>query len=324
MNLRLAALAVLALLGFAGGDAVADSYPSKPITWVMPSSPGGVADQGARMIAKVVSEKIGQSIVVENKPGAGGIVAAEGVISAKPDGYTLLYGTNGTLAAFKFLYPNLSYDPLKSFSLIHGLGMSPLLLVVPEKSPFKTVDDILAFAKENPKKLNYGAVGSGGAAHLVTELMANEAGAELTRVSYKGSVPAITDLVAGRIDLMFDYSVVVKPLIEAGKLRALAQTGPSRMVSHADVPTFVELGRPAVQFAGWSALVGPAGMPQPIIDKIAHAFNEALRDPAIVKSQHEKGAVVLSDFGPTKLNAFVVEEQAKLQDIIKKTGATAD
>lgn len=324
MDLRLAALAVAALLGLGTADAVADSYPEKPITWVMPSLPGGVADQGARMIAKIVSEKIGQPVVVDNKPGAGGIVAAESVISAKPDGYTLLYGTNGTLAAFKFLYPKLSYDPLKSFSLIHGLGMSPLVLVVPEKSPFKTVNDILAFAKANPKKLNYGAVGSGGAAHLVTEMMANEADAELTRVSYRGSVPAITDLVAGRLDLMFDYSIVVKPLIEAGKLRALAQTGASRMVSHPDVPTFAELGHPAVKFAGWSALVGPAGMPQPIIDKIAHAFNEALKDPTILKSQHEKGVVVLSDFGPEKLEAFVVSEQAKLKTIIEKTGATPD
>lgn len=324
MNHCVAALAAAVLLALGGAEATADPYPSRPITWVMPSLPGGVADQGARMIAKVFSEKIGQPVIVDNKPGAGGIVAAEGVVSAKPDGYTLLYGTNGTLAAFKFLYPKLAYDPLTSFSLIHGLGVSPLLLVVPQSSPFKTVEDILAYAKANPEKLNYGAVGSGGAAHLVTELMASPSNARLTRVSYKGSVPAIADLVAGRIDLMFDYSVVVKPLIESGKLRALAQTGASRMVSHPDVSTFAELGHPEVQFTGWAALVGPAGMPQPVVDKIAQAFNDALKDPTIVKHQSERGVALLSDVGPVKLRSFVVNEQAKLKDIIEKTGATPD
>jgi len=154
--------------------------------------------------------------------------------------------------------------------------------------------------------------------------MARQSNAQLTRVSYKGSIPAITDLVAGRIDLMFDYSTVVKPLIESGKLRALGQTGTSRMVSHPDVPTFAELGHPEVQFSGWAALVGPAGMPQPIIDKIAQAFNEALKDPTIVQYQSERGAIVLSDMGPVKLKSFVVSEQAKLKDIIAKTGATPD
>lgn len=324
MKHRILALVASMLLALGGSQAIADSYPSRPITWVMPSLPGGVADQGARMIAKVFSEKIGQPVIVDNKPGAGGIVAAESVASAKPDGYTLLYGTNGTLAAFKFLYPKLAYDPLTSFSFIHGLGLSPLVLVVPQSSSFKSVEDILAYAKANPEKLNYGAVGSGGAAHLVTELMARQSNAQLTRVSYKGSVPAIADLVAGRIDLMFDYSIVVKPLIESGKLRALAQTGTSRMVSHPDVPTFVELGHHEVQFAGWAALVGPAGMPQPIVDKIAQAFNEALKDSAILKHQNERGVAVLSDMGPVKLKSFVMSEQVKLKEIIDKTGATPD
>lgn len=324
MKHRILALLVTMLLALGGVQATADSYPSRPITWVMPSLPGGVADQGARMIAKVLSEKIGQPVIVDNKPGAGGIVAAESVVSAKPDGYTLLYGTNGTLAAFKFLYPKLAYDPLTSFSFIHGLGLSPLVLVVPQSSPFKSVEDILAYAKANPEKLNYGAVGSGGAAHLVTELMAGQSNARLTRVSYKGSIPAIADLVAGRIDLMFDYSTVVKPLIESGKLRALGQTGTSRMVSHPDVPTFAELGHPEVQFSGWAALVGPAGMPQPIVDKIAQAFNEALKDSAILKHQNERGVAVLSDMGPVKLKSFVVSEQVKLKEIIDKTGATPD
>lgn len=324
LNNRVTALAAAMFLVLGQAQAIADSYPIKPISWIMPSLPGGVADQGARMIAKVFSEKIGQPVIVDNKPGAGGIVAAESVASARPDGYTLLYGTNGSLAAFKFLYPKLPYDPLTSFSLIHGLGSSPLVLVVPQNSPFKTVDDVLKYAKENPEKLNYGAVGSGGAAHLATELMARGTGAQLTRVSYKGSIPAITDLVAGRIDLMFDYSVVVKPLIESGKLRALAQTGSSRMTSHPDVPTFVELGHPDVQFSGWAALVGPAGMPQPVIDKIARAFSDALKDPNVVAYQNERGAVILSDMGPAKLREFVTSEQAKLKDIIEKTGATPD
>ena len=261
------------------GGASAQDFPSRPITWVVGFPPGGISDQGARMVAKTLSEKLGQTVIVENKPGAGGIVGAEYVAGAKPDGYTVLYASNGVMAANVSLYKKLSYDPLKSFTLIHGFGSSALVLTVPASSPFKTLKDLVEHAKQNPGKLTYASVGNGTASHLVSELMSKHAGISLVHVPYRGSSPGIADLLAGRVDLMFDYSIVVKPQIEGGKLRALAQTGPTRMVSHPDVPTFVELGYPDVQFAAWATLIGPAGMPQPIVDKLASAFNATLKDP---------------------------------------------
>lgn len=314
-----AAATVLCVTGAAAQD-----FPNKPITWVVGFSPGGISDQGARMVAKTFGEKIGQPVIVENKPGAGSIVAAESVAQAKPDGYTVLYASNGMMAANKSLYKKLSYDPLTSFTLIHGMGSSPLVVVVPETSPFKTLKDLIDFAKKNPEKLTFASVGNGTAAHLAPELLSKQAGMKMTHVPYKGSAPGMTDLLAGRIDLMFDYSIVVKPQIEGGKLRALAQTGPKRMVSHPDVPTLAELGYPQAEFAAWATLVGPAGMPQPIVDKLAKAFNEALKDPGIIKYHEDQGVLLMPDVDGPKLKPFIVSEQAKFKEMIEATGASAD
>jgi tripartite-type tricarboxylate transporter receptor subunit TctC len=283
----LCAAAALAALAFTGASA--QDFPNRPLSWIVGFAPGGISDQGARMVAKTLSEKLGQTVIVENKPGAGGIVAAEYVAGAKPDGYTLLYASNGVMAANVSLYKKLSYDPLKSFTLIHGFGSSPLVLVVPESSPFKSLKDLIDHARQNPGKLSYASVGNGTASHLVSELMSKHAGINMVHVPYRGSSPGMSDLLAGRVDLMFDYSIVVKPQIEGGKLRALAQTGATRMVSHKDVPTFRELGYPDVQFAAWATLVGPAGMPQPIADKLAEAFNATLKDPGIIKYHEDQG-----------------------------------
>lgn len=314
----------VAFLLLGGLPATADSYPSKPITWVVPTTPGGASDQSARAAAKTLGEMLGQSVIVDNRPGAGGLVAAESVGSAKPDGYTLLLGSNGPLATFKWIYPKLSYDPVRSFTFIHGFASSPLLLVVPQSSPYRDVKDILSVAKSNPGKLNYGAIGAGGGGDLAVGLMSSKSNIELTRVSYRGSVSALTDLVAGRIDLMFDYSATLKPLIESGKLRALAQTGAVRIASHPDVPTFLELGHSEVQLSGWSVLVGPAGMSQEVVDKIARAFRDTLRSPEVIKHHDERGAMLMTDVGPAELKEFIFREQSRFKEIIEKTGVVPD
>lgn len=324
MNAIIKVLSVAAATALSAAGAFAQDFPSKPITWVVGFSPGGISDQGARMVAKTFGEKIGQPIIVENKPGAGSIVAAESVAQAKPDGYTVLYASNGMMAANKSLYKKLSYDPLTSFTLIHGMGSSPMVVVVPENSPFKTLKDLIEHAKKNPSKLTFASVGNGTAAHLAPELLSKQAGIKMVHVPYKGSAPGMTDLLAGRIDLMFDYSIVVKPQIDGGKLRALAQTGPKRMVSHPDVPTLAELGFPQAQFAAWATLVGPAGMPQPIVDKLAKAFNEALKDPGIIKYHEDQGVLLMPDVDGPKLKPFIVSEQAKFKEMIEATGASAD
>jgi tripartite-type tricarboxylate transporter receptor subunit TctC len=314
------------LLGFAAAPpaARAQDFPNRPITWVVGFAPGGISDQGTRFVAKVFGEKLGQTIVVENKPGAAGIIAAEYVAQAKPDGYTILYGSSGPLGTYKSLYKKLSYDPLTSFSLIHAFGSSPLILVVPANSPFKTLKDLVEFARKNPGKLNFGSVGSGSGAHLVAELLASNAGIKMTHVPYKGSAPAMTDLLGGRLDLIFDYSIVVKPQIDGGKLRPLASTGSTRLTSHPDVPTTAELGYPGVQFTAWATIVGPAGIPQPVVDRLAKAFNDALKDPAVVKYHDDQGVTLMPDVAGTKLRDFIVKEQAKMKEVIERSGASAD
>lgn len=304
--------------------ASAQTFPSRPITWVVGFTPGGISDNGARFVAKVFGEKLGQPVIIENKPGAGGIIAAEYVANAKPDGYTILYASNGVMGAFKYLYKKLSYDPLTSFTLIHGYGSSPLVLVVPESSPFKSLKDLVDAAKKDPEKLTYASVGSGTAQHLTPELMAKHTGIKLTHVPYKGSAPGMTDLLGGRIDFMFDYSIIVKPQIDGGKMRALAQTGATRMVSHPDVPTFADLGYPDVKFTAWATIVGPAGVPQDIVDKLGKAFNETLKEPAVIKYHDDQGVALMPDVGPAKLKDFIISEQAKFKDVIERTGASAE
>ena len=187
-----------------------------------------------------------------------------------------------------------------------------------------TLKDLVDFAKKNPDKLNFGSVGSGSGAHLVAELLNPNAGIRMTHVPYKGSAPAMTDLLGGRLDLIFDYSIVVKPQIDAGKLRPLASTGSVRLTSHPDVPTTAELAYPGVQFTAWATIVGPAGMPQPVVDKLAKAFNEALKDPTVVKYHDDQGVTLMPDVGGTKLRDFIVKEQAKMKEVIERSGASAD
>lgn len=324
MKGRLAAIAAIVSQVVTMSIATAESYPSRPISWVLGFAPGGISDSGARFVAKVFTEKLGQPIIVENKPGAGGLIAAESVAAARPDGYTILNASNGVMAALSTMNNKLSFDPLTAFTIIHGYRSSPLILAVPADSPFKTVQDLVEYARKNPGKLNYGSVGPGSSAHLVTELLAQQAGFKLSHVPYKGSAPALNDLLGGRIDLMFDFSILLKPQIDGGKLRALAQTGATRMAAHADVPTFVELGYPDVQFSAWAALVGPANMPRPIIEKLSAAFTETLRDPRVVKFHESQGVVLMSDIGASAMRDFVVAEAAKFKDIIERTGATAE
>ncbi len=319
----LAAIGLSALAASTPG-AFAQDFPNRPITWVVGFAPGGISDQGTRFIAKVFSEKLGQTIVVENKPGAAGIIAAEYVAQAKPDGYTILYGSSGPLGTYKSLYKKLSYDPLTSFTLIHAIGSSPMLLVVPESSPIKSLKELVEFAKKNPDKLNYSSVGSGSGQHLVAELLSSVAGIKMTHVPYKGSAPALTDMLGGRLDLMFDYSIVLKPHIDAGKLRALASTGSTRLTSHPEIATTAELGYGDVQFTAWATIVGPAGMPQPVVEKMARLFSETLKDPSVVKYHADQGVTLMPDVGPDKLRDFIVKEQAKMKAVIERSGASAD
>ena len=299
----------------------AQEYPNRPITWVVGFPPGGISDLGTRFIAKVLGEKLGTQIIIDNKPGAGGLVAGEFVSRAKPDGYTVFYGSNGPLGTHKFIYKKIPFDPLTSFTLIHGLGSSALILVVPANSPFKTLKELVDFAAANPGKLTFGSVGNGSAAHLVGELLGSQTGTKLTHVPYKGSAAAMVDVMAGRIDFIFDYSIVVKPLIDSGKLRGLTTTGTVRLPGHPDVATTTELGFSGVQLTAWATLVGPAGMPPAVTAKLARAMNETLRDPAVIKYHDDQGVTLMPDMPGDRLREFIIKEQAKFKDLVERSGA---
>lgn len=316
-----ASLALLASL-MGTSPAQAQDYPNRPITWVVGFPPGGISDLGTRFVAKVLGEKLGTQIIVDNKPGAGGLVAGEFVARAKPDGYTVFYGSNGPLGTHKFIYKKIPFDPLTSFTLIHGFGSSPLILVVPANSPFKTLKELVDFAAANPGKLTFGSVGNGSAAHLVGELLGSQTNTKLTHVPYKGSAPAMVDVMGGRIDFIFDYSIVVKPLIESGKLRALTTTGTVRLPGHPDVATTTELGFPGVQLTAWATLVGPAGMPPAVTARLARAFNETLKDPSVIKYHDDQGVTLMPDMPGDRLRDFIIKEQAKFKELVERAGVS--
>lgn len=304
--------------------AMSQDFPNRPVTWVVPYTPGGVTDTGARVVAKAFSETLGQQIVIENRGGAGGIVGTEYVAQSKPDGYTVLYGSSGPMATNPYLYKKVSYDPMKSFSLIHTMSESPLIMVVNPDTPYKTLKEFVDYAKKNPGKINMGSAGAGTATHLVGELLQKEADIKLTHIPYKGSSPEMVDLIAGVLNVSFDYSVVVKPLIEAGKLRALAVTSGERMKNFPDVPTLKESGYPGAVLSGWSTLVAAANTPQPIVDKLAKAFGEALKRPEVISYFESNGSSVMPPLTGDRLMKFMTDENAKFKSLVEKSGATAE
>jgi tripartite-type tricarboxylate transporter receptor subunit TctC len=256
--------------------AVAEEFPTRPITWVVPFAPGGITDTTSRIVAEEMSKTLGQSVLIDNRGGAGGTVGTEQVARAKPDGYTMIYGTQGTMAANVTLRKELSYDPLKSFVPVHLVGESPNLFVAFEGAPYNSVSEFVAYAKANPGKVTFSSSGVGTATHLVAELFKSVTGIEMLHVPYKGSAPALNDLIAGRLDVMFDYPVSVGPHVDAGKLKVLATTAPERLRAFPNAPTMAELGLEEMTTQSWSSIMVPAGTPAPIVDRLAAAAHAAL------------------------------------------------
>lgn len=309
-----------AALAFAAAATVAkaDDFPSKPIAWILPSA-GTVSDNTARFMAPIMAEKFGQPVVIDNKPGAGGIISFEAGAAAKPDGYTILFGSSGPLATYPFTHKTLSYDPVKSFEPVHGFGSSPLVLAVNANSPFKTYKDLVDHAKANPGKLNFGTVGVGSAQHLTTVLMMQSAGVSMSHIPYKATSNVVTDLLGGSIDLMFDFASVLRPQIEAGAFRPLGISGPERLPSLPDVPTFAEQGSPDILFSAWSVLLAPAGTPKPVVDKIAEVFDATLRDPRVIDYHAKLGATLIMT-GPEDTKTLIAERTAVMKTLVENAG----
>ncbi|MDB5489557.1 MAG: hypothetical protein JWQ58_3272, partial [Reyranella sp.] len=260
--------------------AFAQEFPSRPLKLVVPYAPGGGADSVARIVAKKVSENIGQAIVIENKGGAGSIVGTDLVAKAEPDGYTLLLGQSGPISINPAVYKTLPYDPVKDFAPITMTTAYPYILVVNSEMPAKTLQEFVALAKSKPGAMNYGSTGVGAANHLVAELFNSKAGLEMTHVPYRGTALAVGDLLSGQLNVVFGDPISVLPHIKSGKLRALAVTSLERSPVAPEVPTVAESGYPGFEALAWHGILAPAKTPPAVIKKLNAEIVKALADPA--------------------------------------------
>ena len=301
--------------------AAAQDYPSRPIRLIVTVPPGGAADFIARLVGGKLSEAFGQPVVVENRGGAGGTIAADAVAKAPADGYTLLQNSITTHGVGPHLYSKLPYDPVKDFAAVSGLALLPLVMAVNSEVPAKTVADLVALSKSTA--LNFASSGNGGAPHMAGELFKSVTGASLTHVPYKGSGPAVADLVGGRVQIMFDAPPSLIAHIRGGKLRVLAAASPQRNRLLPEVPTFDELGYPKVAVSLWYGLLAPAGTPIPIIQKINREVVKALDAPDVRERLQAQGAEPMPGT-PEAFASFMQEEMAKWAPVVKQAGVKLD
>ena len=317
---RLAVGAVLAALAF---GAAAQTYPSKPIRIVVPFPAGGTTDVLARAVAQKLTESLGQAAVVDNRPGAGGNIGAELVAKAPPDGYTLLMGTVGTHAINPSLYPKMPYDHVKDFVPVILVAGVPNVLVINPSLPVNSVQELIAYAKANPGKLNFASSGNGTSIHLSGELFKTMAGVQMAHVPYKGSAPALQDLVGGQVQLMFDNLPSSLALIRAGKLKALAVTSLTRAAALPDVPTVAESGLPGFEASSWFGLLAPAATPQPVVVTLNTDVAKWLATPEAREKLLAQGANAAGGT-PADFARHIAAETAKWQKVVKESGAKID
>ncbi len=292
------------------------AYPNRPITLVVTVPPGGAADFVARLIGAKLAEALGQAIVIQNKGGASGTIATEGVAKAKPDGYTILQNAISTHGIGPHLFAQLPYDPVKDFAPIGLIAKIPLVLVVHQDVPAKTVADVIALAKAQPGKLAYASPGNGGAPHLTAELFRSLTGTNILHVPYKGSGPAVADLSEGRVQMMFDGLPAFLPFIQSGKLRPIASAAPERNKLLPELPTFDELGLKGMHVALWYGLVAPAGTPAPIVERLNTELNKVLALPA-VREAFAKQSVDAAPGTPAEFAAFMQSEMDRWGKVVK-------
>ncbi|MDH1673482.1 Bug family tripartite tricarboxylate transporter substrate binding protein [Comamonas aquatica] len=314
-------LAAAALLATGVGTAVAqDGYPNKPLTMVVPFSAGGTTDILARIVGQALGQELGQTIIIENKPGAGGNIGAQQAARAKADGYTLFMGTVGTHAINQALYKKLPYDPIKDFTPLSRVANVPNLLVAHPSRPYKTVKEMIEYGKKHPNEITYGSPGSGASPHVSGALFQSMTGVELTHVPYKGSAPAISDLLGNQIAVMFDNMPSAIQHVRSGKLRPIAVTTAKRSPELPDVPTIAEAGVPGYEATSWFGLWSVAGTPQPVLDKLHASLTKVLKDPAVSKKIADQGGEVVIET-PAQFDAFIKSEAAKWGKVVKESGA---
>jgi tripartite-type tricarboxylate transporter receptor subunit TctC len=301
------------------GDARAESFPNRTITLVIPFAPGGSTSIVGRVIADKMSQLLGQSIVVDNRPGAGGTVGTKMVAKSDPDGYTILLGYTGTLAIGPSLYKDVGYDPRKDFAPIGIIGNAPSAVVVHPSFPAKSVAELIAYAKANPGKVNFGSAGVGSVNHITGEYFARAAGIKLVHIPYKGTGPALTDLLGGHIPMALAPVPAVHGSVSAGLLRALAVTGKTRSGLLPDVPTIAETGLSGFEASLYYGLVAPAGTPPAIIDKLNKELRAALASDEVKKQLAEDGTEITPGT-PEAYAGFIDKDERKWAELIKASG----
>ena len=315
--------AALVLLAALPAAAWAQAYPSKPLTMVVPFSAGGTTDILARIVGKAMEAELGQPIVIDNKAGAGGNIGAQAAARAKADGYTLFMGTVGTHAINEALYAKLPYSPLGDFAPLSRVAMVPNLLVAHPSRPYKTVKELVEHARANPGKVNFGSSGNGSSIHLSGELFKSLAKVDMVHVPYKGSAPAVADLLGGQTDIMFDNMPSVMQHVKGGKLRAIAVTTDKRYPGLPEVPTIAESGVPGYNATSWFGLFTNRKVPPDVLAKLSAATMKVLAKPEVVQQMAEQGAIAHPE-KPAEFEAFVKAETAKWGPVVKQSGARVD
>jgi tripartite-type tricarboxylate transporter receptor subunit TctC len=323
-----ALLGAVALLAAAAASAATPAaipavYPTQPVRLVVPFPPGGGADNLARTIMPRVEALLGKPIIIDNRPGAGGNLGAELVARAAPDGYTLLYGTNGTHSINASLYRQLRFDPVKDFAPVSRLTTIPALLIVNAALPVASVADLIRLARAQPGKLNFASAGNGTTSHLAGELFKTMAGVDIVHVPYRGGAPAAIDLIGGQVQMMIDVMPNAYPLVRSGRVRGLAVSTAQRVGAAPEFPTIAETGVPGFEASAWDGVLAPAGTPEPVIDRLNAAIREALKDPALVEALARLGAQPVTST-PQEFAHHIQTSTEKWAAVVKTSGAKVD
>jgi tripartite-type tricarboxylate transporter receptor subunit TctC len=326
MNTVLKSLVAAAALAAASFSAQAQSWPPKTLTWIVPFAAGGPTDAMARDIADKVGKQVGQQVIIENVGGAGGTIGAGKAAKANADGYTFLVGHLGYMGAAPSLYKKLSYDPVKDFEPVFRFPDTPLVLLVPKSSPHKSAADLIAFAKKNPGKLNFGNAGAGSTSHLIAALFESKAGIDALSVPYKGAAPAMNDLIAGQVDAMFDQTNTALPQVAGGRLTALALTSTTPMAQFPNVPPLAATTLPGFEAATWYGLYAPKGTPKDVIAKMHQAYLKALSDKAWTQKMADLGIQLLPEaqYAPEAFGKHTAAEVEKWRKVAADAKITID
>ncbi len=311
------------LSALAPATATAQNFPTKPLTIIVPFSAGGTTDILARIVGQYLGTKFGQSVVIENRDGAGGNIGAQTAARAKADGYTLLMGTVGTHAINPALYSKLNFDHVKDFQPLTRVAMVPNLLVVNPERPYRSVKELIEYAKANPGQVAFASSGNGSSIHLSGELFQQLAEVDMLHVPYRGSASAVTDLLGGQVDIMFDNMPSAIQHVRSGTLVPLAVTPAERSPELPEIPTVAEAGVPGYEATSWFGLLAPAGTPADTVKLLNEAIVEALKDPEVMQKFAAQGAVVHSET-PEEFAAFIAAETEKWAGVVKASGATVN